>query len=338
MESNDPKGNDGFLDATMKNHGTTILLMLVVANIAPALLLRFVGGNMYLFFIVVFLWSALYIFTIGFVIRLERISFHAFLSVSSMRSLLILLLLAAIPRLAWLGSEVLISLDAVWYLDFGKFMSWGTIPYADFYFPYPPVFGYFIYAIMLIAPTIDSYRILAVIFDVAIVGTLWLMVRLKVIKDELRTAPLVYALLPFAVIESGFNGHFEPIANIFLILSLWGVLIGRVRVGGMLLGLSAATKVYAAFMLPVYLLIIPENRKRIELTAIASVSGYLTFIPFSVPVWLRGDMLLPGTAMPGLSTGFFDALFGFIQNLAPIHLLTIALIGLGALVLIVFLT
>ncbi|MFX1440654.1 MAG: hypothetical protein ACFFFD_10435 [Promethearchaeota archaeon] len=338
MESYDPKGKGGFLDAILKNHGMTILLMLALANIAPALLLRFLGGNMYLFFIVVFLWSALYIFTIGFVIRLERVISLAFFSASSMRSLVILLFLAAIPRLAWFGSEVLISLDAVWYLDFGKFMSWGNIPYADFYFPYPPVFGYFIYAIMLIAPTIDSYRILAVIFDVAIVGTLWLMVRLKVIKDELRTAPLVYALLPFAVIESGFNGHFEPIANILLILSLWGVMIGRVRVGGMLLGLSAATKVYAAFMLPVYLLIIPENRERIELTVIAFISGYLTFIPFSIPVWSRGDMLLPGTAMPGLSTGFFDALFGFIWNLAPIHLLTIALIGLGALVLIVFLT
>ncbi|MFX1332363.1 MAG: hypothetical protein ACFE9W_12440, partial [Promethearchaeota archaeon] len=67
MESYDPKGKGGFLDAILKNHGMTILLMLALANIAPALLLRFLGGNMYLFFIVVFLWSALYIFTIGFV-------------------------------------------------------------------------------------------------------------------------------------------------------------------------------------------------------------------------------------------------------------------------------
>jgi len=245
LESYDPEGNGGFLDAILKNHGTTILLMLAVTNIAPALLLRFVGGNMYLFFIVVFLWSALYIFTIAIALLLERIGSLTFINPSSMRSLFILLLLAAIPRLAWLGSEVLISLDAVWYLDFGKFMSWGDIPYADFYFPYPPVFGYFIYAILLVAPTIDSYRILAVIFDVAIVGTLWLMVRANVIKGEMRIAPFVYAMLPFAIIESGFNGHFEPIANIFLILSLWGVVIGRVRIGGVLLGLSAATKVYA---------------------------------------------------------------------------------------------
>ncbi|MHA2207753.1 MAG: glycosyltransferase 87 family protein [Candidatus Thorarchaeota archaeon] len=339
MESNDSEGNGGLLDAVLSNHGSMILLAAVLSNLVPAFLLRFVGGTMYLFFIVVFLWSALYIFTVTIAIKLDRMGKSlSVLSASSKFSLPVLLLLSMIPRLAWIGSEVLISLDAVWYIDFGKFMSWGNMPYADFYFPYPPVFGYFVYAIMLIAPTVDSYRLLAVVFDVAIVAALWKMVRSKVIKDELRLAPLVYALLPFAIIESGFNGHFEPIANILILLSLWCVMTDRTRFAGVLLGLSAATKVYAAFLLPVYLLIIPENRKKIELIMLALLSGYSTFIPFSIPVWLRGDLLPPGSAMPGLSTGFFDALFGFILNLAPMHLLTIALIGLGALVLIVFIT
>ncbi|MHA2020567.1 MAG: glycosyltransferase 87 family protein, partial [Candidatus Thorarchaeota archaeon] len=251
MESNDSEGNGGLLDAVLSNHGSLILLAAVLFNLVPAFLLRFVGGTMYLFFIVVFLWSALYIFTVAIAIRLDRMGNSlSFLSASSKLSLPVLLLLSVIPRLAWIGSEVLISLDAVWYIDFGKFMSWGDMPYADFYFPYPPVFGYFVYAIMLIAPTVDSYRLLAVFFDVAIAAALWQMVRSKVIKDELRIAPLVYALLPFAIIESGFNGHFEPIANILLLLSLWCVMTNRTRSGGVLLGLSAATKVYAAFLLP----------------------------------------------------------------------------------------
>lgn len=339
MESSDYEGSGGLLDAVLSNHGSMILLAAILFNLVPAFLLRFVGGTMYLFFIVVFLWSALYIFTVAIAIKLDRLgSSFSILTASSKLSLPILLLLSMIPRLAWIGSEVLISLDAAWYIDFGKFMSWGDMPYADFYFPYPPIFGYFVYAIMLIAPTVDSYRLLAVIFDVAIVATLWQMVRSRVIKDEMRIAPLVYAILPFAIIESGFNGHFEPIANIFLLMSLWCIMTNRTRLGGVLLGLSAATKVYAAFLLPVFLLIIPENRKRLELMVIALISGYLTFIPFSIPVWLRGDLLLPGTAMPGLSTGFYDALFGFILNLAPLHLLTIALIGVGALVLAIFIT
>ncbi|MFQ5834182.1 MAG: hypothetical protein ACE5H4_15870, partial [Candidatus Thorarchaeota archaeon] len=65
---------------------------------------------------------------------------------------------------------------------------------------------------------------------------------------------------------------------------------------------------------------------------------YLTFIPFSVPVWLRGDLLLPGTAMPGLETGFFDALIGFVFGLEPLHILAITLVAGSAIILIVVLT
>ncbi|MFW9803323.1 MAG: glycosyltransferase 87 family protein [Candidatus Thorarchaeota archaeon] len=335
MESSRLRREDGLPDTT--NQRQALLIIAVLLNLVPAFILRFVGGIMYPFFIVVFLWTALYIITLAIAVRIVRSGESLSLfSVSSKFSLPVLLLVSVVPRLAWIGSEFLVSLDAVWYIDYGKFMAQGSLPYADFYFPYPPIFGYFVYAILLIAPSVDSYRILAVIFDMAIVVALWQMVRSKVIKDEFRLAPLVYALLPFAVIESGFNGHFEPIANIFLILSLWCILSGRPRLSGVFLGLSAATKVYAAFMLPVYLLIIRENRKRIELIVLALISGYLTFIPFSIPVWLRGDLLFPGTAMPGLSTGFFDALFGFIFDLAPLHLLTIALIGFGALVMVIF--
>jgi hypothetical protein len=339
LESKDSEGKDGLFDSILSRYGSSILIIAAVANIVPAFLLRIVGGIMYPFFIVVFLWSALYIFTITIALKIEGMSTaHFVFNGSSNLSLLVLVLLSVIPRLAWIGSEVLISLDAVWYIDFGKFMSWGDMPYADFYFPYPPVFGYFIYAIMLIAPAVDSYRILAVISDVAIVVALWQMVRSNVIKDRFRIAPLIYAILPFAIIESGFNGHFEPLANIFILLSLWCVMTEHTKLSGAFLGLSAATKVYAAFLIPIYLLMISENRRKLELIMIAGITGYLTFIPFSIPVWLRGDLLLPGTAMPGLSTGFFDALFGFIFNLAPLHLLTIAAIGVGALILIVFIT
>ncbi|MHA2140827.1 MAG: glycosyltransferase 87 family protein [Candidatus Thorarchaeota archaeon] len=337
MESNEPEVKGRLLESSLSRYGPIILLILITANIVPAFLLRIVGGIMYPFFIVVFFWSALYIFTITIAMKMDGMEFSvSVLNGSSKLSLLVLVLLSIIPRLAWIGSEFLISLDAVWYIDFGKFMSWGDMPYADFYFPYPPVFGYFVYVIMLIAPAIDSYRILAVIFDVAIVVALWQMARSGVISDRLRIAPLVYAILPFAIIESGFNGHFEPLANIFIILSLWLVMSDRVRLSGVFLGLSAATKVYAVFLLPVYLLIIPENRKKLEVIGISGLAAYLTFIPFSIPVWLRGDLLFPGTAMPGSTTGFFDALFGFIFNLAPLHLLTIAAIGVGALALIVF--
>jgi hypothetical protein len=245
-----------------------------------------------------------------------------------------LVVITILPRLAWIGSEVLISLDALWYIDFGKFMSWGDMPYADFYFPYPPVFGYFIYGTMIIAPLVDSYRMLAVVFDAAIVTILWHMVRIGIIEERLRIVPFAYALLPFSIIESGFNGHFEPIANLFLILSIWCVMTTRYRTSGILLGLSAATKVYAAFLLLVFLLVINRNTKKAEFLIIALVTLFVTFIPFSIPVWLRGDILFPGTAMPGLSTGFFDALTGFFFRLSFPHLVAMTLVAVGTITLV----
>ncbi|MFQ5885327.1 MAG: glycosyltransferase 87 family protein, partial [Thermoplasmata archaeon] len=228
--------------------------------------------------------------------------------------------------------------DALWYIDFGKFMSWGDMPYADFYFPYPPVFGYFIYAIMILAPSIDSYRVLAILFDAAIVVILWEMARRGGIRDKMTVVPFAYAMLPFSIIESGFNGHFEPISNLLLLISIWCVLRQRPWLGGVFLGLSAATKVYTAFLLPLLLLVIAERRKKAEFITAAVLTGYLTFIPFSVPVWLRGDLLWPGTAMPGLETGFFDALIGFIFGLEPLHLVTIALVAGSAIIVIVVFT
>jgi len=331
LESNDDVDYEGTPAVGDEGiHEKPILIISISLNIVLAYVLRVVGGAMYPFFIVVSLWSALYILTLAYYLSLKKHDLYLrVIDAQSTKSLFVLIVLTILPRLAWIGSKVLISLDALWYIDFGKFILWGDMPYADFYFPYPPVFGYFIYGVMVVAPLVDTYRILAVIFDVAIVIVLWHMIRVGIVEDRLSIAPFAYALLPFSIIESGFNGHFEPIANLFLILSIWCVISTRYRTSGMLLGLSAATKVYAAFLTPVFLLVIGRNRKKAEFLMIALVTVFLTFIPFSVPVWLRGDMLFPGTAMPGLSTGFFDALTGFFFRLSFPYLVAMVLVAVG---------
>ncbi|MFX1416886.1 MAG: hypothetical protein ACFFC0_08735, partial [Promethearchaeota archaeon] len=190
-----------------------ITIFLIVLNIFSAYVLRVVGGAMYPFFVVLSLWSALYILTLAYILSISKPK-GLFLGINSesVKSLFVLVAIAIVPRLAWIGSEVLISLDALWYIDFGKFMSWGDMPYADFYFPYPPVFGYFIYGTMILAPLVDSFRILALVFDALIVAILWHIARKGVVEDRLCLVPFAYALLPFSVVESGFSGHFEPIA------------------------------------------------------------------------------------------------------------------------------
>ncbi|MFX0106896.1 MAG: glycosyltransferase 87 family protein, partial [Candidatus Hodarchaeota archaeon] len=320
----------------LSEYGNEILLGLVLVSAVPVVLLRLFGGVMYPFFIIVFLWSVLFIGTLALVLRLiDSSQLTTLIRTESPRALPFLLLLTLIPRLIWIGDPTWISLDALWYVDFGKFMSWGDMPYADFYFPYPPMFGYFIYAISLVTLSPDAYRVLAIFCDVLIVGVLYFMSRSREKNAVLQVAPFLYAMLPFSIIESGMNGHFEPLANLFLVIALWMLLEKRITLSSAFLGLSAATKVYAGFTLPVLILVIPGVKDKIKYIAVTFTTVYLTFIPFSIPVWLRGDILWPGTAMPGLETGFFDAMFGFIFDLSPIHLLTISIVGVASIVLIV---
>lgn len=246
--------------------------------------------------------------------------------------LLALVAVTLLPRLLLLGSEARISIDPLWYLDFGKFMLRGDIPYADFYFPYPPVLGYFILLVMLIGPTIDAFRIIATIFDVAIVFVLYQFSQSNDEIRHVRLLPPVYARFPISIIGSGLNGHFEPIANLFLLLALLFGFKGNSRKGGLFLGLSIATKIYAGILLPLLVFLRPDARKKTEFVITTAVTGILTFIPFSMPVWLRGHLLLPGGAMPSSSSGgFFDSVFDFLFRLDSLRMVTVTLVGLAAL-------
>ncbi len=341
LEESDESAKKRFnLPDVLNNISSSTALFLVVSlillNLVPPLVLRFVGNEMYPFFIVVFLWIASYIFLLGALLLLVR-KHSAFGSVKldSMHFLLISIAFTVISRVLLIGSSVMISLDTLWYLDFGKFLLRGDMPYADFYFPYPPVFGYFIWLISLVAPMVDSFRILALVFDVAIVFVLWHILKSRGARREFQILPLVYALFPIAIIESGLNGHFESIANLFLLLAIWFLIIGRHKSGGVFIGLATATKIYAGFLLPVLVFLILGVRKKTEFALVTIAAGILTFIPFSFPVWLRGDFILPGfPTSESASGGFFDSVFGFLFRLSPFHAFTIALVGVASLLLV----
>ncbi|MFX1601902.1 MAG: glycosyltransferase 87 family protein, partial [Promethearchaeota archaeon] len=304
-----------------------LAVSLIAANMIPPLVLRSVGGTMYHFFTTLSLWSAFYVATLAVLFRVQRAELSSPLSVNSKHTLGALTVVTLVPRMAWLGVGTLISLDALWYIDYGKFMAQGLMPYADFFFPYPPVFGYVIYAVYQAAPAVDSFRVLSIAFDLAIVMVLWTMSKFKAVSGPGVLLPLAYALLPFSIIESGFNGHFEPIANLFILLGIWCIIKGRDQASAILVGLGAATKTYAIFLIPILLLNIKEHRKKAKFVFLALLAMYLTFVPFSISVWLRGDFLLPGTAMPGLSTGFLDATLGFISRLGPTEFIAIIVVA-----------
>lgn len=267
-----------------------------------AFLLRILGSQMYPFFILIYIWTAIYTVSMTLLVRISRMSSSSLLT--GWRSFSILGLVTFAIRLTFIGLDSHISLDSLWYLDFGKFMLAGNLPYYQFYFPYPPVFAYFIFIIATIAPSVDSFRILASILDIGVVLLIWKIASQR--SDPLlkSVGPIAYALLPISIIESGLNGHFEPLVNVFLLLSILLILRGRVGLSGCSLGLAIATKAYPLLLFPIGLFYLQGWKERIKFVLATMISAAATFLPF----------FLLSFAVPSVPTsGSSEATSGFIQ-------------------------
>jgi len=255
-----------------------LLVISVILNFVMAIILRLIGSQMYPFFIVVYVWIAIYISSLTLVLKIHRESGTALIQHPS--GLVVLIILALGIRLAFLGLDTYISLDSLWYLDFGKFMLSGKVPYFEFYFPYPPLFAYFIYAVAVIAPVVDSFRIIAILFDMGVILMIWKIASHRTDKRYANLGAIAYAFLPISIIESGWNGHFESLVGFLLLLSLYMLLGSRYRLSGVFLGLAAATKFYPILLFPVGLFYVPNWKNRLEFTLVAILSAATTFVPF----------------------------------------------------------
>ncbi len=297
-----------------------------------AIAMRIVGSSMYPFFILIYIWIAAYAVFLSLILRRNRIVGEPL--VRKGVSLALLVGLTVLIRLVFIGQTELISLDSVWYLDFGRFIQMGMMPYTDFYFPYPPVFAYFIVVIFNLAPSIDSFRVLAALLDGAVLIVLWKLADRRAGPMWASFVALAYSLLPISIIESGWNGHFEPLANLFMLLSLWFIFDGRHRLSGLMLGLAVATKVYPLLLAPIFFFYIKSWRKRIEFAVVGTATTALTFLPFILPVWMRGGTVPPNGATPSSgSVDIFASLLGFLTSpqypTLVVSLIVFALVCLG---------
>ena len=142
----------------------------------------------------------------------------------------------------------------------------------------------------------------------------------------MKYPPFAYALLPISIIESGWNAHFEPLANLLMLISLLLFLRKKHPASGAALGLGAATKVYPGLLFPIFLFQIKGWRNRIEYTVAAIVSALLTIIPFT---------LISFVTIPPDPTGetgnynLFISLLDFIVNPSfPSIILSLSLLGI----------
>lgn len=292
-----------------------ILCLLVILNFLLVVLLRLYGTAMYPFFVLVLIWIASYTGLLTLLIRRERLTDTAL--ISRKVHLLALIVLAVIFRCVFLGITDYISLDPGWYVDFGRLMHSGYTPYVDFYFPYPPVFAYVIYAVTAFLPTVDGFRMFSILMDAGVIVVLWKLARRFVGVKGASTAVIAYALLPLSIFESGWNAHFEPLPNLLLLLALWLFIENRYKESGALLGLSIATKIYPAIVAPIFIYAIKGWRNRITYTLSICLAGLLSYLPLLLPAWLLELNNATGPLQQPSPSGVLDPIIGFLQTLPP---------------------
>ena len=227
----------------------TLFVSLILLNVLMPFLMRLYGSQMYFFYFIVYTWIGLYALFLAALVRKHRLGNYRLIDTRAV--LIVAAVLTVLTRFAFLGMSEQISLDALWYLDFGTFMKMGMVPYSGFYFPYPPAFAYVIMAVAFLLPSIDSFRVIMTIADTGVGLILYKLAQKFIGKHWGESTFLIYALLPIAVIESGWSGHFEAIVNLLMLAAIWFMLVKRPLLTGLFVGLAAATKIYPALLFPV---------------------------------------------------------------------------------------
>jgi hypothetical protein len=306
------------------------MVLSAVVNLLLAVTLSVFGYLMYPFFILVYIWIAAYVIFIATLIRRESTAEEPLIRKEI--HLVGAVVLAILIRLIFIATTEHISLDALWYVDYGKFMHRGAVPYTGFYFPYPPVFAYFIYIITTIFQGVEGFRLFAIMMDAAVLVVLWKLIQQEVGAKWASTATMAYAFLPISVIESGWNGHFEPLVSLLILLAVWFSIKQKCSISGVFLGLAIATKVYPIVVVPILFVFIKGWKNRLWFILSAAFSIALTFAPL---------LLLLGTTNPsgvGNASGSFSAvdllepIFGFLFTLP----FPSVIIAIGITVVIVF--
>ncbi len=136
-------------------------------------------------------------------------------------------LFGVIARLLFITKDPLLSFDVNVYSQFAMRMMNGEVPYQDFYFPYPLVVALIFAAIYLVFSSPLAFKIVFSLVDILNALIILRVVSDKSEKDYSFIASAAYLLVPITIIEAAWNGHFESIMILFMLLSVYYFLRGK---------------------------------------------------------------------------------------------------------------
>jgi len=286
---------DGMESTQTVNQYTSLLretIFPLSALVVSSFLLTILGTDLTYFFII---YGAATIFYLEFVRRLfqrER---------SATRSELVLFFGCGLGlRLMFLRLPPVLSTDVLQYAIYEQFLRDGAFPYTGFFLPYPPLFAYILKTFTVLSVSSDAFRVLMIGFDVLDGFLLMHALRVQGHTKAGAIAAMGYLLLPPAIIESGWNGHFDPMVNALALLVI--ILAARQKPGaaGVANGLAICLKLYPAIYLVAGVFLLRSVGVKIKFVLFTALTVMLTIMPL---IYLAGyasfiDMIRDLGAIP----------------------------------------
>lgn len=136
-------------------------------------------------------------------------------------------LFGLVARLLFITKLPLLSFDVNVYAQFAMRMMNGDIPYLDFYFPYPLLVAIIFAGIYLVFSSPFAFKIAFSLIDI-----LNALIIPRVLSDNSKNdygliASAAYLLVPITIIEAAWNGHFEAVMILFMLLSVYYLSRGK---------------------------------------------------------------------------------------------------------------
>lgn len=157
-------------------------------------------------------------------------------------------------------------------------------------FEYPPIAGFIIYFARVVGgSSVGYYLVVSLLSILAALGIAWSSWRTSKALGK-RLHPL-YFMLPSVIVYGLYN--FDLFNAFFIVLSLQLFLEDRKTLSAVSLGVSVATKLVGAVLLPVFLLEFRGARQRGRYLGIAAATAAVFFVPVAL-------------ANFGYVTGFID--------------------------------
>jgi hypothetical protein len=243
------------VDAPLEKRGEVVLrerwLARVMVCFYIGLLFVIAVWGFYILFYLFFLLSWV---VLVFVIRRLR-SFDFADSLDLWMKLLVVTIVALAVRFLLLIQDQIITYDIISYVNRGDMMLGGLIPYADFYGgSKPPLYNLTIYVMShLFGAGEVQFRAVFSVID-ALIAAVILFLGTRQGGRIALSASLLYALSPINVIAIGLSGHFDPVPTLAVVISAVLIIANRHRLASLFLGLGFALKLFAAALLPYYLI------------------------------------------------------------------------------------